>query len=43
MVLMGTLEERVKKEGLSSLRLCVDNSSVVHVTKAFVKSSRPMM
>jgi hypothetical protein len=43
MVLMGTLEERVKKEGISLLRLCVDNSSVVHVTNAFVASSRPMM
>jgi hypothetical protein len=43
MVLMGTLGERVKKEGISLLRLCVDNSSVVHVTNAFVASSRPMM
>jgi hypothetical protein len=43
MVLMGTLGERVKKEGLSLLRLCVDNSSVVHVTNAFVASRRPMM
>jgi hypothetical protein len=43
MVLMGTLGERVKKEGISLLRLCVDNSSVVHVTKAFVASSKPMM
>jgi hypothetical protein len=43
MVLMGTLRERVKKEGISLLRLCVDNLSVVHVTNAFVASSRPMM
>jgi hypothetical protein len=43
MVLMGTLGERVKKEGISLLRLCVDNSSVVHVTNAFVASSKPMM
>jgi hypothetical protein len=43
MVLMGTLGERVKKEGISLLRLCVDNSSVVHVTNTFVASSRPMM
>jgi hypothetical protein len=40
MVLMRTLAERVKKEGISLLRLCVDNSSV---TNAFVASSRPMM
>jgi hypothetical protein len=43
MVLMGTLGERVKKEVISLLRLCVDNSSVVHVTNAFVASSKPMM
>jgi hypothetical protein len=43
MVLMATLVERVKKEGISLLRLCVDNSSVVHVTNAFVASSKPMM
>jgi hypothetical protein len=43
MVLMGTLGELVEKEGISLLRLCVDNSSVVHVTNAFVASSRPMM
>jgi hypothetical protein len=43
MVLMGTVGERVKKEGISLLKLCVDNSSVVHVTNAFVASSRPMM
>jgi hypothetical protein len=43
MFLMGTLGERVKKEGITLLRLCVDNSSVVHVTNAFVASSRPMM
>jgi hypothetical protein len=43
MVLMRTLGERVKKEGISLLRLCVDNSSVVHVKNAFVASSRPMM
>jgi hypothetical protein len=42
-VLMGTLRERVKKEGINLLRLCVDNSSVVHVTNAFEASSRPMM
>jgi hypothetical protein len=43
MLLMGTLGERVKKDGISLLRLCVDNSSVVHVTNAFVASSKPMM
>jgi hypothetical protein len=43
MVLMRTLGERVKKEGISLLRLCVDNSSFVHVTNAFVASSKPMM
>jgi hypothetical protein len=43
MVLMGTLGERVKKEVITLLKLCVDNSSVVHVTNAFVASSRPMM
>jgi hypothetical protein len=43
MVLMGTLGDRVKKEGITLLRLCVDNSSVVHVTNAFVASSSPMM
>jgi hypothetical protein len=35
--------ERTSEEGISLLRLCVDNSSVVHVTNAFVASSRPMM
>jgi hypothetical protein len=43
MVLIRMLGERVKKEGIPSLRSCVDNSSVVHVTNAFVASSRPMM
>jgi hypothetical protein len=43
MVLMGTLGERVKKEGIPLLRLCVDNQSVVHVKNAFVASSKPMM
>jgi hypothetical protein len=43
MVLMRTLGEGVKKEGINLLRLCVDNSSVVHVTNAIVASSRPMM
>jgi hypothetical protein len=38
---MGTLEERVKKEGISLLRLCVENSSVVHAKNAFVASNRP--
>jgi hypothetical protein len=42
MVLMGTLGDRVKKEGITLLGLCVDNSSVVHVTNAFVASSRPI-
>jgi hypothetical protein len=42
-VLMRTLIERVKKEWIYSWRLCVDNSSIVHVTNAFVASSRPMM
>jgi hypothetical protein len=43
MVLMETLGERVKKEGVYLLRLYIDNSSVVHVTNAFVASSKPMM
>jgi hypothetical protein len=43
MVIMGTLRESMKKEGISLLRLCVDNPSVVHVTNAFVASSRPIM
>jgi hypothetical protein len=43
MVLMGTLGERVKKEGIALLRLCVDNSGVVHVTNAFVAFRKPMM
>jgi hypothetical protein len=42
MGLMGTLGERVKKEVISLLRLCVDKSSVVHVTNSFVASSKPM-
>jgi hypothetical protein len=42
MVPMGTLGERAKEEGISLLRLCVDNSSVFHVTNAFVASSKPM-
>jgi hypothetical protein len=42
MVLMGTLRERVKKEEIYLLRLCVDNSSFVHVTNAFVASSKHM-
>jgi hypothetical protein len=29
-------------EGISQLRLCVDNSSVAHVTNALEASSRPM-
>jgi hypothetical protein len=33
----------VKKEVISLLRLCVDNSSVVHVTNSFVASTKPMM
>jgi hypothetical protein len=43
MVLMETLGERVKNEGITLLRLCVDNSSAVHVTNAFVASRKPMM
>jgi hypothetical protein len=43
MVLMRTQGERVKKEGISLLRLCVDNSSVLHVTNAFVASSKATM
>jgi hypothetical protein len=43
MVLMETMGECVKKEGISLLRLCVDNSSVVHVTNSFVASSKPTM
>jgi hypothetical protein len=33
----------VKKAEIYLSRLCVDNSSVVHVTNAFVAPSRPMM
>jgi hypothetical protein len=40
---MGTLGERVNEERIYLLRLGVDNSSVVHVTKAFVASSKPMI
>jgi hypothetical protein len=43
MLLMGTLGERVNKEGISLMRLWVDNSSVVHETNAFVTSRKPMM
>jgi hypothetical protein len=43
MVLVGAMGERVKDEGIPLLRLCVNNSSVVHVTSAFVASSKPMM
>jgi hypothetical protein len=43
MVLMGTLGERVKKEGIYLLRLCVDNSSVVHVKNVFVASIKSTM
>jgi hypothetical protein len=43
MVLMGILGKLVQKEETTLLRLCVDNSSVVHETNAFVASSRPMM
>jgi hypothetical protein len=32
----------LKKEGISLLRLCFDNSSVVHVTNAFVVSIKPI-
>jgi hypothetical protein len=42
-VLMEMLGKRVKKDRTSLLRLCIDNMSVVHVTKAFVASSKPMM
>jgi hypothetical protein len=40
MFLMGQLGERVKTEGITMLRLRVDNTSVVHVTNAFVAASR---
>jgi hypothetical protein len=43
MLLVGQLGERVKREGISMLRLCIDNTSVVHVTNSFVASSRPML
>jgi hypothetical protein len=43
MLLVGQLGERVKREGISLLRLCIDNTSVFHVTNAFAASSRPMM
>jgi hypothetical protein len=43
MLLVSQLGERVKQEGISMLRLCIDNTSVVHVTNAFVASSRPLM
>jgi hypothetical protein len=43
MLLVSQLGERVKREGISMLRLCIDNTSVVHVTNAFVASSRPLM
>jgi hypothetical protein len=42
MVLMRTLREREKKEGRPRLRLCVDNTSVVHVKNAFMASNRLM-
>jgi hypothetical protein len=43
MLLVGKLGKRVKWEGISMLRLCIDNTSVVHITNAFVASCRPMM
>jgi hypothetical protein len=43
LMLMGSLGKRVKAEGTMVLRLCVDNSSVIHVTNAMVASSRSMM
>jgi hypothetical protein len=43
MLLVGQLGERVKGEGISMLRLCIVNMSVVHVTSGFVASSRPMI
>jgi hypothetical protein len=39
----GNAKKRVRKEGISKLRLCIDNSSVVHVTNAFVASSGPIV
>jgi hypothetical protein len=43
MLLMGNLGERVQREGIKFLRLCVDNISVKFVTRSFVAASRPMM
>jgi hypothetical protein len=43
MLLTGQLGERVKTEGIIMLRPCVDNTSVVLVTNAFVAASRPMI
>jgi hypothetical protein len=43
MLLVGQLGERVKREGISMLRLSIDNTSVVHVTSTFMASSRPVL
>jgi hypothetical protein len=43
MLLEGQLGERVKREVISMLRLCIVNTSVVHVTNAFEASGRPVM
>jgi hypothetical protein len=43
MSLVDQMGERVKREGISMLRLCIDNTSEVHVTNAFVESSRRIM
>jgi hypothetical protein len=43
MLIQGALGERSATEGLKVLRLCIDNTACVHVTRAFVSSSRAMM
>jgi hypothetical protein len=43
MLLVDQLVERLKREGISILHFCIDNTSVALVTNAFEPPSRPMM
>jgi hypothetical protein len=42
-LLQGSIGERSRAEGMHVMRLCLDNTSCVHVTRAFVSASTPMM
>jgi hypothetical protein len=43
LLLQGTLGYQSRAAGMKLLRLCMDNAACVHVTRAFVSASAPMM